>query len=138
MNRLEKKAVALGCAPEYLEYAPVKEMVELAEINDICEEVVKGMFYICYRPEPVGQGCQAIAYSVAKEACEALDMSNMLQATVAFSKTVEGKAKLGIEPPPATWEEALAAGWNPEDHDGFVKSVAAWDQVGEAEAVMAE
>ena len=40
MNRLEKRAVALGCAPENMEYAPVKEMVELAEINDICEEVV--------------------------------------------------------------------------------------------------
>ncbi len=138
MNSLEKRAVALGCAPENMEYAPVKEMVELAEINDICEEVVKGLFYICCRPEPVGQDCQAIAYTVAKEACKALDMSHRLRATVAFSKTVEGKAKLAIDSPPATWEEALAAGWNPEDHDGFVECEAAWDQAGEAEAVMAE
>ena len=128
MNRLEKRAVALGCAPENMEYAPVKEMVELAEINDICEEVVKGLFFICCRPEVVGQDCQVIAYSVAKQACASLDMSDMLQATIAFSKTVEGKAILGIEPPPDTWEETLAAGWNPEDHDGFVTCKAAWDQ----------
>jgi hypothetical protein len=134
MNKLEKRAVALGCAPEWLEYAPVKEMVELAEVNEICEEVVKGLFYICYRPEPVGQDCQAIAYSVAKQACAALEMRDMMEATVAFSKTAEGRATLGIEPPPATWEQALAAGWNPEDHDSFAACKAAWDQGGEAAA----
>ena len=100
MNKLEKRAVALGCAPENMEYAQVKEMVELAEINDICEEVVKGMFYICCRPEPVGQDCQAIAHSVARYACKALGRSDRLRATVAFSKTVEGKTQLCIEPPP--------------------------------------
>ena len=134
MNRLEKRATALGCAPENMCHAPAKEMVELAEINEICEDVVKGLFYICCRPEPVGQDCQAIAYSVGKEACKTLGMKDMLQATVAFSKTVEGKATLGIEPPPTTWEEALAAGWNPKDHDGFAACKAGWDQGGQAAA----
>jgi hypothetical protein len=134
MNKLEKSAVALGCAPDNMYYAPVKEMVELAEINNICEEVVKGLFYICCRPDPVGQDCQAVAYSFAKRACAALNDTDMLRATVAFSKTVEGNAKLGIEPPPATWEEALAADWNPDDHDGFVQCKAAWDLGGEAAA----